>query len=215
MDRLRNHGRASKETTQATPNNDHEMDVDGDIPWEIDGQVDGIQEEPRLMMPDQNCSVQVEEVDDKEKAQDLDPWVPFTHAEEWGLVKWLIAWVDQNAIDEFMKLPIMSSLKISFTSKYSLMKAIDQLPHSTDWQSRRISVEGNKLTNEWQYKTEDLELWMQDPVECIHKLMGNPEFNHMVSYAPERVFSDAEGKTRQFDKMWTGDWWWEMQGRLP
>jgi hypothetical protein len=66
MDRLRNHGRASKEATQATPNNDHEMDVDGDIPWEIDGQVDGIQEEPRLMMPDQNCSVQVEEVDDKE-----------------------------------------------------------------------------------------------------------------------------------------------------
>jgi hypothetical protein len=154
--------------------------------------------------------------------------VPFTHAEEWGLVKWLIAWVDQNALDEFMKLPIvshcvsaaihnvltnvqMSSLKISFTSKYSLMKAIDQLPHSTDWQSKRISVEGNKLTNEWQYKTEDLELWMQDPVECIHKLMGNPEFNHMVSYAPERVFSDAEGKTRQFDKMWTGDWLWEMQ----
>jgi hypothetical protein len=83
----------------------------------------------------------------------------------------LIVWVGQNAIDEFMKLPIvsqcvsavvhnvltnvqMSSLKMSFTSKYSLMKAIDQLPCGTEW-----CVE-NKLTNKWQYETEDLELWM-------------------------------------------------------
>jgi hypothetical protein len=260
MDRLRNHEQASKETTQATPNNDHEMDVDGDIPWEIDGQVDGIQEEPRPTTPDQHCGVQVEEVDDEEsmwmhfvqsypgrvaqtlghaetmfheikaqqEAQGLDPWAPFADAEEWGLVKWLISWVGQNAIEEFMKLPIVSqfvsavihnvltnaqtsSLKMSFTSKYSLMKAIDQLPRGTEWQLKRISVEGNKLTNEQQYETEDLELWMRDPVECIRELMGNPEFDHMVSYAPERVFSDAEGKTRRYDEMWTGDWWWEMQ----
>lgn len=59
--------------------------------------------------------------------------------------------------------------------------------------------------NERQYETEDLELWMRDPVECIRELMGNPEFDHMVSYAPERVFSDVEGKTRRFDEMWTGD----------
>ncbi|KAG1887205.1 hypothetical protein F4604DRAFT_1877690 [Suillus subluteus] len=45
--------------------------------------------------------------------------------------------------------------------------------------------------------------------------MANPEFDCMVSYAPERVFADAEGKTRWFDEMWTGNWWWEMQGRLP
>ncbi|KAG2028794.1 hypothetical protein BDR03DRAFT_1019341 [Suillus americanus] len=247
MDRLRNHEQASKETTQATPNNDHEMDVGGDIPWEFDGQADGIQEELRSVTPDQHCGVQVEEVDDEEsvwmrfvqsypgrvaqtlghaetmfhdikaqqEARGLDPWAPFADAEEWGLVKWLVSRVGQNAIDEFMKLPITSCLKTSFTSKYSLMKAIDQLPRGTEWQLKRISVEGNKLTNERQYETEDLELWMRDPVECIRELMGNPEFDHMVSYAPERVFSDVEGKTRRFDEMWTGDWWWEMQGRLP
>ncbi|KAG0692373.1 hypothetical protein DFH29DRAFT_985800 [Suillus ampliporus] len=151
----------------------------------------------------------------QQEARGLDPWAPFTDAEEWGLVKWLVSRVGQNAIDEFMKLPLTSHLKTSFTSKYSLMKAINQLLRGTEWQLKRISVEGNKLTNEVKYETEDLELWMRDPVECIHELMANPEFNHMVSYVPERVFSDAEGKTRWFDEMWTGDWWWEMQGRLP
>ncbi|KAG1751472.1 uncharacterized protein EDB91DRAFT_1234842 [Suillus paluster] len=149
------------------------------------------------------------------EAQGLDPWAPFADTEEWGLVKWLVSHVGQNVIDEFMKLPITSSFNMSFTSKYTLMKAIDQLPCGMEWQLKRISVEGNKLTNDQQCKTEELELWLQDPVDCIHELMANPEFNHMVSYVPERVFSDTEGKTRQFDEMWTGDWWWEMQGRLP
>ncbi|KAG1763516.1 hypothetical protein EDD22DRAFT_846347 [Suillus occidentalis] len=189
MDWLRNHEQASQEATQATPNNDHKMDVDGEIPWEFDGQGDGIQEGLRA----------------HQEALGLDPWAPFADAEEWGL----------NAIDEFMKLPITSSLKTSFTSKYSLMKAIDKLPHDTEWQLKRISVEGNKLTQGQQYETKDLELWMRDPVECICELMANPEFGHMVSYVPERVFSDAEGKSRWYDEMWTDDWWWEMQGRLP
>ncbi|KAG0691510.1 hypothetical protein DFH29DRAFT_1010892 [Suillus ampliporus] len=42
------------------------------------------------------------------KARGLDPWAPFTDAEEWGLVKWLVSRVGQNAIDEFMKLPLTS-----------------------------------------------------------------------------------------------------------
>jgi hypothetical protein len=91
------------------------------------------------------------------------------------------------------------------------MKVIDQLPHGTELQLKRISVEGNKITQEQQYETEDLELWMRDPVEFIHELMANPELDHMVSCVLERVFSDAEGKSRQYDEMWIGDWWWEMQ----
>ncbi|KAG1850657.1 hypothetical protein F4604DRAFT_1592754 [Suillus subluteus] len=152
----------------------------------------------------------------QQEAQGLDPWVPFADAEEWGLVKWLVSHVGQNAIDKFMKLPIVSHhLNTSFMSKYTLMKAIDQLPRGTEWQLKRITVQGNKLTNNGQCETEDLELWLQDPVDCICELMANPEFDRMVSYAPERVFADMEGKTRRYDEMWTGDWWWEMQGRLP
>jgi hypothetical protein len=140
MDRLRNHEQAGQEATQATHNNDHEMDVDGEIPWEFDGQGDVIQEGLRSASPDQHRGVQVEEVVDKEtiwmhfvqsypgqvaqtlglaesmfheireqqEAQGLDPWAPFVDAEEQDLVKWLVKRVGQNAIDEFMKLPMVS-----------------------------------------------------------------------------------------------------------
>jgi hypothetical protein len=101
-------------------------------------------------------------------------------------------------------------MKTSFKSKYTLMKALDKLPHGTEWKLKRITVEGNLLMN-GQPDCEELKLWLRDPVNCIRELFGNPEFNGTVSYAPEQVFVDEEGKTRRFDEMWTGNWWWEMQ----
>ncbi|KDQ54674.1 hypothetical protein JAAARDRAFT_135540 [Jaapia argillacea MUCL 33604] len=61
---------------------------------------------------------------------------------------------------------------------------------------------------------ETVELWKRDPVECVRELIGNPAFKEMISYVPERVFADKEGETRVYDEMWTGDWWWEVQGKL-
>ena len=58
---------------------------------------------------------------------------------------------------------------------------------------------------------EHLELWFRDPVECVRELLSNPAFIDFISYGPEYVYSDSEGKERIFDEMWTGDWWWEMQ----
>ncbi|KAG1766094.1 hypothetical protein EDD22DRAFT_978596 [Suillus occidentalis] len=160
----------------------------------------------------------------KQVALGLDPWAPFANEEEWVLVKWLIARVGQTAIDEFLKLPITGHMKTSFTSKYTLMKAIDQLPRGTEWKLKRITVKGNVVSNGGQRESEELELWLWDPIDCICELMGNPvptqdsspspAFENMVAYAPERDFADDEGRSRQFDEMWTGDWWWEMQGRL-
>lgn len=50
-----------------------------------------------------------------------------------------------------------------------------------------------------------------DPVECIKELIGNPAFCNQMHFEPERVYEDEEGKSRVFDEMWTGDWWWETQ----
>ena len=58
---------------------------------------------------------------------------------------------------------------------------------------------------------EDLELWFRDPVECVRELLSNPAFIDYISFAPEHVYSDSEGKERIFDEMWTADWWWETQ----
>ena len=59
--------------------------------------------------------------------------------------------------------------------------------------------------------SEDLELWKRDPVECIKDLIGNPAFQDLMSYVPQRAYTDAEGKNCIFDEMWTADWWWDTQ----
>lgn len=38
-----------------------------------------------------------------------DPWAPFDSRDEWELAQWLLRNVGQNATDEFLKLPVVSS----------------------------------------------------------------------------------------------------------
>jgi hypothetical protein len=45
----------------------------------------------------------------------------------------------------------------------------------------------------------------------VKELIGNPAFKDFMSFVPERVYTDKEGKDRIYDEMWTADWWWEMQ----
>jgi len=63
--------------------------------------------------------------------------------------------------------------------------------------------------------TEDLELWIRDPVECIKELIGNPAFRDVMKYAPEKHYEDREGQHKRIDEMWTAEWWWELQVRIP
>lgn len=61
--------------------------------------------------------------------------------------------------------------------------------------------------------TEELEVWMRDPVECVKELMKNPTFRDHMAYMAERVYGtkDAKESSRIFDEMWTANWWWETQ----
>ncbi|GLB43997.1 putative zn-finger domain-containing protein [Lyophyllum shimeji] len=62
---------------------------------------------------------------------------------------------------------------------------------------------------------ERLELWRRNPIDCVTELMSNPSFKDSLAYAPERVFADREGNIRVYDEMWTADWWWDTQEKLP
>jgi hypothetical protein len=97
---------------------------------------------------------------------------------------------------------------------------VDKLPTGPEWACRLVCIhddlgpldENNAVTEDMQDgKTEELELWMRDPVACIRELMGNPAFDGSMAYAPEKVYTDPEGRTRRYDEMWTADWWWDMQ----
>jgi len=58
---------------------------------------------------------------------------------------------------------------------------------------------------------EQLELWRRDPVECVRELMGNPAFKDVLKYAPEKHFTDVEGRYHVYDEMWMANWWWDTQ----
>ncbi|KAL0565900.1 hypothetical protein V5O48_016118 [Marasmius crinis-equi] len=142
-----------------------------------------------------------------------DVYGPFLDEEEWGLAKWLIQNVGQNATEAFLKLPIIQNrVGPEYTNKDKFLDAINALPGGVEWCSKPVTVKGDRMDDNGQLLTEELELWMRDPVECVAELMGNPMFKDVMRYAPERHYDDRNGsKGKHIDEMWTARWWWEVQ----
>ncbi|KAI5980843.1 hypothetical protein EDD15DRAFT_2185860, partial [Pisolithus albus] len=142
-------------------------------------------------------------------------WAPFNNEAEWELVRFLVKNVGRTRIDEFLKLDIVRQNGVSFDNARSLLKYVDQLRTGPAWTCEMIDVEGDIVAEDGTLKHERLELWRRDPVECVRELMGNPAFREVMSYVPERAYTDAKGENRIYDEMWTGEWWWDVQKRLP
>ncbi|KAG1906491.1 uncharacterized protein F5891DRAFT_941482 [Suillus fuscotomentosus] len=147
---------------------------------------------------------------------EANPWAPFCDEEEWGLAEWLAKRVNQKATDEFLKLAITKNrTQPSYTSNYTFRKKLDKLPKGPGWMCDIVTSTGDRVDGSQEFLTERHELWRRDPVECVRELVGNPAFKEYLAYLPEKVYEDPEGKTRVYDEMWTGDWWWNMQEHLP
>ena len=99
----------------------------------------------------------------------------------------------------------------SFHNKYAFLKKIDQLPGGPEWMCDVFELDGDVPDENGILKTEEIELWRRDPVDCIRELIGNPTFREFLKYAPEKLFEKMDGSGRIYDETWTGDWWWEMQ----
>ncbi|OCH89324.1 hypothetical protein OBBRIDRAFT_842278 [Obba rivulosa] len=129
-------------------------------------------------------------------------WAPFDSRDEWELARWLLtSGLTQKAIDDFLQLHIDETTHMSL--------------HTTEWECEKLEAVGDELDENGNRRTETLELWKRNPVECIKELMGNPEFREHMKYAPEHLYCDPEGKQRLYENMSTGDWWWRMQENLP
>ncbi|KAL0581893.1 hypothetical protein V5O48_000122 [Marasmius crinis-equi] len=141
---------------------------------------------------------------------------PFRDEEEWELARWLIKNVGHNQAEAFLKLPIIQNrLQLSFENKKEYLEKIDSLPRGTEWKLHKITLEGDLKSDDGSPLTEDVELWYRDPIECIRELMGNPMFREATRYVPEKLFTDAAGTNEVFNEMWTAEWWWKIQERLP
>ncbi|EPQ50928.1 hypothetical protein GLOTRDRAFT_133665 [Gloeophyllum trabeum ATCC 11539] len=144
-------------------------------------------------------------------------WDPFQDEEEWELARWLVQNMGQSQMDEFLKLPITRNrTKPSYKNRHSLNEKVDSLPTvGAPWIQEVITIAGTEFDGNGEPMHEEVELWYRDPVECVRELVGNPAFEGKQAYAPERVYVDPQGQNRMYDEMWTGDWWWETQSKLP
>ncbi|KAJ7495193.1 hypothetical protein FB451DRAFT_1019803 [Mycena latifolia] len=151
----------------------------------------------------------------EQQAMDGDSkFAPFVSSDEWDLAIWLSKNVSQTATEEYLQLPIVSNkAKLSFHNNRSFLQKIDALPTGPDWTCELVTVAGDRLDENDEMTSEELELWMRDPVKCIKELMSNPAFKDHMAYAPERVYGNSEGTedSRIFDEMWTANWWWKIQ----
>ncbi len=91
--------------------------------------------------------------------------------------------------------------QVSFKNKYNLLKKLDALPGGAEWVCDEWEIVGNVEDEDGKMKTEEVELWRRDPVECIRELIGNPAFKDYLKYAPEKLFVDEEGKERMYEEM--------------
>ncbi|KAF8868642.1 hypothetical protein BD779DRAFT_1614940 [Infundibulicybe gibba] len=146
----------------------------------------------------------------------MNQWAPFASQEEWGLAVWLMKNVGQTSTDEFLKLPAMRDrMNLSFHNNRSFLKRVDTLPTGPNWECEIVTAPGDQCGEDGEIVGEDMELWYRDPVECIKELLSNPAFKDSISYVPERVYTSSDGDDRIYDEMWTGDWWWDTQTKLP
>ncbi|KAF8799293.1 hypothetical protein BYT27DRAFT_7040688, partial [Phlegmacium glaucopus] len=106
------------------------------------------------------------------------PWAPFESEDEWELARWLMtSGVSQTKIDSFLKLnKIKHGADPAFHNARSLLQRIDSLPDGPQWTCSTFRIKGDQRDKDGQLRTEDVELWHRDPVECIKELMGNPAF---------------------------------------
>lgn len=129
----------------------------------------------------------------------------------------------QNAMDKYLKLPIVSELfisnhrikanqmKPSFKNKRAFYKCIDTLPCGPGWTCEVFEIEGDEKDKQNWLRKEVLHLWKRNPVECIEELLGNPAFCEHMRFAPERVYTDEECRNQIFDETWSSNWWWNLQ----
>ena len=70
------------------------------------------------------------------------------------------------------------------------------MPNGPEWHCHIVMAQGDIIGENRSPMVEDLELWYRDPVDCMRELLSNPTFKDYISFAPEHVYSDSEGRER-------------------
>ncbi|KAJ7845019.1 hypothetical protein B0H14DRAFT_2182041, partial [Mycena olivaceomarginata] len=131
---------------------------------------------------------QFEKLRDKQKNKGHAPWEPFESEDEWELARWLMTSGLSNKTDEYLKLKtVREGINPSFHNSRAFLKRIDALEDGPKWTCYPFELVGDELDADGNPKTEIVEIWCRDPVECVRELVGNAAFTKQA-YAPYRIF---------------------------
>ncbi|KAJ6456801.1 hypothetical protein C8R47DRAFT_996166 [Mycena vitilis] len=165
------------------------------------------------------CQTQFEKLREDQKSKGQAPWSPFESEDEWELARWLMtSGISQKKTDAYLNLKtVREGSNPSFHNNRAFLQRIDALPEGPKWRCYPFELVGDELNADGEAKKEIVEMWCRDPVECVRELVGNPAFTEQV-YEPCRIFKkrvDGKYSNREFNEMWTADWWWDIQELLP
>jgi hypothetical protein len=110
---------------------------------------------------------------------------------------------------------IKDGARPSYHNTRTFFQKIDAIPSGPEWTCEIFEITGDEKDARGRLKTEEVEFWKRNPIECIKELMGNATFREKMRYAPQRVYRDKDGKRQEFNEMWTGEWWWNLQVICP
>ncbi|KAG0700898.1 hypothetical protein DFH29DRAFT_1000703 [Suillus ampliporus] len=133
---------------------------------------------------------------------------PFTAKEEWEVGDFILrSSLSMAAIDEFLKLPMIQKLHLSFSNARELQSRVEMLPSGPNWKCQLIPSA---------YPTKHpIRLFWRDPIECLESLLSNPLFHDKLDFIPRRVYKTAVHLLRVYLEWLTGDAAWEMQTQFP
>ncbi|KAJ6456806.1 hypothetical protein C8R47DRAFT_1227761 [Mycena vitilis] len=133
---------------------------------------------------------------------------PFASRHEWQLVSFIIRWKMTVAqVDEFLKLPLVARMHLSFSSCKELRSRVETMPRGPSW-----------LYKVWkpEYPTsKPLTVFYRDPLECLRALLENPLLKDHIQYSPFTLWRTAGRVVRVYTEWLSGDVAAKMQGKLP
>ncbi|KAG1843085.1 hypothetical protein C8R48DRAFT_619062 [Suillus tomentosus] len=133
---------------------------------------------------------------------------PFASREEWEVADFLLrSPLSMAAINQFLGLPMILRLKLSFRNAKELRSRAEMLPKGPSWKCQTIpSLNPTKSP---------IRLFWRDPVECLESLFSNPLFHDQLDFVPCCVYTTSAQLLRVYSEWLTSDSAWEIQDQLP
>ena len=147
-------------------------------------------------------------------------WAPFRSERDWEIARWAkTRGATSSALAELLAIPkVCAQFLLLFHVTKAIWKVVDDLGLSYSTPKDLNGIIDDLLPGRPPFQCQDLviagdtfQFYSRDLLQCIRTLYGDPEFAQDLVFVPERHYTDLERKSRVYNEMHTGDWWWAVQ----